>query len=134
MKAFVLLLSFCFFLYPDATNSWTPEFSLQVRTIGSVIPSPDARWIAYTEVKPVAEGERSEQVTQIFLARADGSRRLQLTRGEKSSSAPAFSPDGRYVYFLSDRSGKSNLYRVLIEGGEAEMLTDLKGTLGEFKV
>jgi dipeptidyl aminopeptidase/acylaminoacyl peptidase len=134
MKAFILLLGFCFLLYPDASNSWTPEFSLQVRTIGSVVPSPDAHWIAYTQIKPVAEGEHSEQVTQIFLARGDGSRRLQLTRGEKSSSAPAFSPDGRYVYFLSDRSGKSNLYRVLIEGGEAEMLTDVKGSLGEFKV
>jgi Tol biopolymer transport system component len=134
MKAFALLLGCCFFLYSDVNTSWTPEFSMQVRTIGTVVPSPDARWIAYTEIQPVADGERSEQVTQIFLARADGSRRFQLTRAEKSSSAPTFSPDGRYVYFLSDRSGKSNLYRVLIDGGEAEMLTDVKGRLGEYKV
>ena len=107
---------------------------MQVRTIGSVVPSPDARWVAYTEVTPVVEGERSEQVTQIFLARADGSRRFQLTRAEKSSSAPTFSSDGRYVYFLSDRSGKTNLYRVLVEGGEAEMLTDVKGSVSEYKV
>jgi dipeptidyl aminopeptidase/acylaminoacyl peptidase len=107
---------------------------MQVRTIGSVVPSPDARWVAYTEVKAIAEGERSEQVAQIFLARADGSRRFQLTRAEKGSSAPTFSSDGRYVYFLSDRSGKSNIYRVLVEGGEAEMLTDVKGSIGEFKV
>jgi len=107
---------------------------MQVRTIGSVVPSPDARWVAYTEVKAIAEGERSEQVTQIFLARADGARRFQLTRAEKSSSAPTFSPDGRYVYFLSDRSGKNNIFRVLVEGGEAEMLTDVKGSIGDFKV
>jgi dipeptidyl aminopeptidase/acylaminoacyl peptidase len=134
MKAFALVAGCCFLLSADANNSWTPEFSLQVRTIGSVVPSPDARWIAYTEVKPVAEGERSEQVTQIFLARADGSRRFQLTRAEKSSSMPTFSPDGRYVYFLSDRSGTANLYRVLVDGGEAEMLTDVKGSVGEYKV
>jgi dipeptidyl aminopeptidase/acylaminoacyl peptidase len=134
MKAFALLVGCCCFLYSDVSNLWTPEYSMQVRTIGSVVPSPDARWIAYTEVKAVAEGERSEQVTQIFLARGDGSRRFQLTRAEKSSSAPTFSPDGRYVYFLSDRSGKTNLYRVLVEGGEAEMLTDVKGGLGEYKV
>ena len=134
MKAFALLLGFCFFLNSDGNNSWTPEFSLQVRTIGTVVPSPDARWVAYTEIKPVAEGERSEQVTEIFLARADGSRRFQLTRADKSSSAPAFSPDSRFVYFLSDRSGKSNIYRVLVEGGEAEMLTDVKGSIGEYKV
>jgi dipeptidyl aminopeptidase/acylaminoacyl peptidase len=134
MKVFALLLGCCFFLYSEVNNSWTPEFSMQVRTIGSVVPSPDARWVAYTEVTPVVEGERSEQVTQIFLARADGSRRFQLTRAEKSSSAPTFSSDGRYVYFVSDRSGKTNLYRVLVEGGEAEMLTDVKGSVGEYKV
>ena len=134
MKAFALLLGFCFFLYSDVGNTWTPEFSMQVRTIGSVVPSPDARWIAYTEIKPVAEGERSEQVTQIFLARADGSRRFQLTRADKSSTAPSFSSDGRFVYFVSDRSGKSNLYRMLVEGGEAEMLTEVKGSIGEYKV
>jgi len=135
MKAIVLLLiGACLLLYADVNNSWTPEFSMQVRTIGAVVPSPDARWIAYTEVQAIAEGERSEQVTQIFLARADGSRRFQLTRAAKSSNAPSFSPDGRYVYFLSDRSGKTNVYRMLVEGGEAEMLTDVKGSLGAYKV
>ena len=98
------------------------------------MPSPDAQWVAYTEVRAIGEAERSEQLTQIFLARADGSRRFQLTRSEKSSSAPAFSPDGRYVYFRSDRSGKTNLYRILAEGGEAEMLTDVKGSIGEYEV
>ncbi len=107
---------------------------MQIRNIGSVVPSPDAQWIAYTQIKAVADGEHSEQVSQIYLARADGSRRFQLTRGDKSSSAPAFSPDGRYLYFVSDRSGKSNVYRVLIEGGEAEILTDTKGSLGDFKL
>src|ERR1700689_5338872 len=129
MKVFALFLGCCFVLYSEVNTSWTPEFSMQVRTIGSVVPSPDGRWIAYTEIQALAEGERSEEVTQIFLARADGTRRFQLTRADKSSSAPTFSPDGRYVYFLPGRSGKSNLYRVLIEGGEAEMLTDVKGSL-----
>jgi len=100
----------------DASPGWTPEFSMQVKTIGTVVPSPDAQWVAYTQIKPVTEDERSEQVSQIFLARADGSRRFQLTRNEKGSRAPAFSPDGKALYFLSDRSGKTNIYRVLIEG------------------
>jgi dipeptidyl aminopeptidase/acylaminoacyl peptidase len=135
MKRLLLLLGCCFCLFPDTpANLWTPEFSMQVKTIGAVLPSPDAQWIAYTQIKPIADGERSEQNTQIFLARADGSRRFQLTRGEKSSMAPAFSPDGRYLYFESDRSGKTNVYRVLIAGGESEMLTDTKGTVGDFKV
>ena len=135
-----ILLSICALglfsltLRPDIPRLWTPEFSMQVQTIGAVVPAPDGQWVAYTQSKPVVDGERSENVSQIYLARADGSRRFQLTRGEHGSSAPAFSPDGRYVYFTSDRSGKPNVYRILIEGGEAEKLTDFKGSLGEYRV
>lgn len=128
------LLAFCVLLSGDAPSGWTPEFSLQVQTIGVVTPSPDGAWVAYTQSKPVVDGEHSEQLSQIYIARADGSRRFQLTRGEKSCTAPAFSPDGRWIYFLSDRSGKQNLYRILIEGGEAEMLTDFKGSMGGFQI
>src|SRR5438270_9032389 len=126
-RAFILsvvsLILLPLLLKPDIPTAWTPEFSMQVQTIGSVIPSPDGQWVVYTQSKPVIEGERSETVSQIYLARSDGSRRIQLTRGEHSASAPSFSPDGRYVYFTSDRSGKSNVFRILIEGGEAERLT-----------
>jgi dipeptidyl aminopeptidase/acylaminoacyl peptidase len=134
MKRAALLLVFCLCLYPGIPTSWTPEFSMQVQTIGAVIPSPDGQWIAYTQIKPIAEGERSEQISQIYLARSDGSRHLQLTRGEKGSADPAFSPDGRFVYFTSDRASKSNIYRIRVEGGEAEKLSDVKGSIGEFKV
>ena len=134
MKRTLPILGLCFCLSAAAATTWTPEFSMQVQTVGAVVPSPDGQWIAYTQTKAVAEAERSEQVSQIYLARADGSRRLQLTRAKGSSMAPAFSLDGRWVYFLSDRSGKMNVYRIAAEGGEAEMLSDVKGSLGAYKV
>ncbi len=57
-----------------------------------------------------------------------------MTRGDKSATAPEFSPDNRYVYFSSERSGKPNLWRIPVDGGEAEMLTDWKGEIGVFHV
>ena len=111
---------------------WTPEFSFQLQGVSGVIPSPDASLVAWTQGRLIMDAEHSEQLTHIYLAHADGSHRVQLTRGEKSCSAPAFSPDGRYVYFRSSRSGKMNVYRILVSGGEAEMLTDFKGNLGDF--
>lgn len=118
----------------QAPKAWTPELQMQVATIGAVVPSPDGKLVAYTETRAVMEAEKSEMVSQIFLAAADGSRRVQLTRGEKGASAPAFSPDGRFVYFLSERSGKPNIWRIAVDGGEAEMLTDWKGEIGSYKV
>ncbi len=113
---------------------WTPEFALQFQTIGTVVPSPDGTKVAWTQTRAVMDAEHSEMLTQVWLAGADGSHRIQLTRGEKSATNPAFSPDGRWVYFTSERSGKNNVYRIPIAGGEAEMLTDFKGTLGAFQV
>jgi len=107
---------------------------MQVRTVGDVVPSPDGRLVAYTQTRAVAETEKSEMDTQIFLAHADGSHRVQLTRGEKSASSPSFSPDGRFIYFSSERSGKPNLWRIPVDGGEAEMLTDWKGEIGLYRV
>ena len=120
--------------WAQAPVAWTPEFSFQFKGVGAVIPSPDGSRVAWTQTESVIEPERSETVTQIFLASADGSHRVQLTRGDKSSSAPSFSADGRYLYFQSSRSGKMNVYRILIAGGEAEMLTDFKGNLGSYKL
>ena len=128
----LLLLPAAAFAQP--MSGWTPELSMQVKSIGVVVPSPDGARVAWTETNAVMEPERSETVTQIFLANADGSRRIQVTRGEKSATDPSFSPDGSYLYFVSGRSGKRNVYRILIAGGEAEMVTEFKGSLGDYQL
>src|ERR1700693_4629696 len=86
-------------------QSWTPEYALKVQNVAAVTPSPDGAWVAYTQTKAWGEGEHSELVSQVWLAHADGSRRMQLTQGDKGASAPSFSPDSKYVYFTSSRSG-----------------------------
>jgi dipeptidyl aminopeptidase/acylaminoacyl peptidase len=118
----------------DPPVAWSPALSMQVRAIDDVIPSPDGKLVLWVERRAVMEPEKSEFLTHIFLAHADGSARVQLTRGEKSASAPQFSSDSRFVFFVSDRTGKKNLYRIPVNGGEAEMLTDWKGVLGAYKV
>ena len=107
---------------------------MQVQAVGSVVPSPDGKLAAYTQTRAVMEEEKSEQITHIFLARADGSGSIQLTQGDKSCNAPLFSPDGRFVYFKSDRTGKTNLFRMPVDGGEAERLTDWKGSVGTYAI
>ncbi|MBL8222450.1 MAG: PD40 domain-containing protein, partial [Bryobacterales bacterium] len=105
---------------------WTPELSMQVTAVGGAIPSPDGAWVAYTQTRHILEKEKSESLTHVWLARADGSRRYQLTRGEKSSSNPSFSPNGKTLYFTSSRSGKNQVWRIPLDGGEAEQITNLK--------
>jgi dipeptidyl aminopeptidase/acylaminoacyl peptidase len=132
IKVFFLL--FLAAAFAGAPAGWTPEISMQVRPVGDVVPSPDGKLVAYTQSRAVMEADKSEIDTQIFLAAADGSHRVQLTRGDKSAVSPSFSPDGHYVYFSSERSGKPNLWRIPEDGGEAEMLTAWKGEIGPYHV
>jgi dipeptidyl aminopeptidase/acylaminoacyl peptidase len=134
MKTVAIALVLAAAAWCQAPAAWTPETSMQVRPVSDVVPSPDGKLVAYIESRAVMETEKSAVDAQIFLAHADGSHCVQLTRGEKSASSPSFSPDGQFVYFSTERSGKPNLWRIPADGGEAEMLTEWKGEIGPYHV
>ncbi len=118
---------------PSAQPSqWTPELSMKVKAVGGVKVSPDGRRVLYTVNESVMTAEKSEYLTQIWMANADGSDAYQMTFGEKPSGNPDWSPDGRWIAFTSSRSGKNNLYVMRSAGGEAEMITDVKSGVGGF--
>lgn len=119
---------------PAHAAEWSPELAMQIESMGNVTPSPNAKWVAYTRTRAAMEAEKSEMVTHIYLARADGSRRFQLTTGDESATSPAFSPDSRYVYFLSERSGQDNIWRIAVDGGEAQQVGHWEGELAGFRV
>ncbi|MGH9860986.1 MAG: TolB family protein, partial [Candidatus Acidiferrales bacterium] len=112
-----------------AADRWTVEEMMKVKSVGNAQPSPDGKRVAYTVTKAVMDGEKSEMLTHIWLANADGSENFQLTQGEKSCSNPQWSPDGKWLAFTSSRSGKSNIWLIRTSGGEAEQLTDVKSSV-----
>ena len=111
---------------------WTPELMLKVRRVAHVRPSPDAMRVVYSVAEAVMTEDRSEFVSQIWVANVDGSEATQLTFAAKSSTNPIWSPDGNWIAFTSERTGKSNLFRMRVTGGEAEQLTDVKSRVGLF--
>lgn len=113
------------------TCAWTPDQMMEVKSVGDVQVSPDGRRVAFTVTQHYIGSETSEPRTQIWIAHANGSHAFALTSGEKSSSNPRWSPDGRWIGFLSDRSGHSNIWVVNSHGGEPEQLTFGSG-IGRF--
>jgi dipeptidyl aminopeptidase/acylaminoacyl peptidase len=106
---------------------------MKVKRVGDVRVSPDGQWVAFVVGGAVMDGEKSEWVNHVHLAKTDGSRSFQLTRGAKSADSPSWSPDGQWIAFLSSReTDESNLWRIRLGGGEAERLTDEKGGIGSF--
>jgi dipeptidyl aminopeptidase/acylaminoacyl peptidase len=105
---------------------WTVGTMMNVKRVSAVTPSPDGRRVAFVVAEAVMEGEKSEWLSHVHLASADGGASRQLTRGDKSATSPKWSPDGKWIGFLSSRSGKGNVWRINPDGGEAEMITDVK--------
>jgi dipeptidyl aminopeptidase/acylaminoacyl peptidase len=94
---------------------------VSLRRVGSPVISPDGRRVAYT-VRETNWDENAYE-TEIWLADVGQSGVRQLTNGKKSSSQPAWSPDGRTLAFVSDRNDKRQVYLIDLAGGEAAALT-----------
>src|SRR5437016_13558735 len=79
----------------------TVDDLLTLKTVGGTQISPDGKWVAYT----VGYGDFKQDafVTQIWLANSENGKSFQLTRGDKSSTNPRWSPDGQWLAFLSNR-------------------------------
>src|SRR3954471_3710070 len=121
-------------MWAQQPASWTPEVSMQVKTIAGVAPSPDGAMIAWSQSRAVIEPEVSETESQIWVAHSNGSGRVQLTQGRKSSTNPQWSGDGKWLYFTSNRFGKNDLFRMPLNGGEAEQISKVKGGVKAFSL
>jgi dipeptidyl aminopeptidase/acylaminoacyl peptidase len=104
-------------------HAFTIEDLYRIKSISDVHLSPDGRTIVYAVATPnLARAKRS---TQIWLMNADGRNARQITTGDKSSGSPVFSPDGRWIAFISDRDGSPNIYVMSATGGEARRVTNI---------
>ncbi|HKR21498.1 MAG TPA: S9 family peptidase, partial [Pyrinomonadaceae bacterium] len=117
----------------QTTSEWSPEMQIKLKTVGSPRVSPDGKRVVYTVNEAVMTADKSEFVTQIWLATIATKQSVQLTFGDKSSTNPKWSPDGNWIAFTSNRKdNKNNIYLLSLNGGEAEPLTDVKTGVQDF--
>src|SRR6185295_2669218 len=135
MKALATLLTLLVLFTATATaQTWDPELQLKFKAVGTPKVSPDGKRVVYTVNEAVMTADKSEFVSQIWLANIATKQNTQLTFGEKSSTNPKWSPDGNWIAFTSNRKDNRNqLYMLSMNGGEAEPLTDGKSAVGNFE-
>lgn len=131
-QLFVALMLCGNLVLAQAKTYWSPEQCLKLKNISSVRVSPDGNKALYTVREAVMTDDRSEYVNQVFLSNADGSQTIQLTKGDKNSSNPKWSPDSKWMAFTSARDDKNNIYLLSLAGGEAEKITDVKSDVIDF--
>ncbi|MBC2665534.1 PD40 domain-containing protein [Novosphingobium flavum] len=66
-----------------------------------------------------------DMLGDLYVMPATGGEARQLTRGLAFDSQPTWSPDGRSIAFVSDRSGADNLWVMKADGSGARRITAL---------
>ena len=113
---------------------WTPEYSMQFKSISDVTLSPDGKYVAYVVREALMEGEKSTYLSHVWVASLEEGWSRQFTQGEASCTRPAFSPDGRYLTFLSNRGGgKRQIWIMPVDGGEARQLTRQESDVSSYR-
>src|SRR5713101_6247241 len=94
--------------------------------------SPDGQWVAYTMGTVNRDEDKNEE--RIWMVPAAGGEAIALTAEDVSSSHPRWSPDGKYLAFLSARNeGKTQVWLLNRKGGEAQKLTDTPQDVDDFE-
>src|SRR5438309_259574 len=88
--------------------------------------SPDGAWVAYTVTTVDSAKDKSDN--DIWMTSWDGATTIRVTSSPESESSPRWSPDGRYLAFLSGRQEGKGAQVWLLDrrGGEAQRVTQLK--------
>ena len=122
-----------------ASTTPTIDQSLEWKTAFNPKISPDGKRVVYEVQK--ANWEENAFERSLWIAEVATDESHALTSAKKSSTNAAWSPDGKWVGFLSDRpgqikdtpEGKKQLYVISADGGEAQQLTKAENDIGAFE-
>ena len=106
-----------------ATHPFSVHDMLAMERISDPRVSPDGRLVAFTV--RVTDLDANKGRNDLYVAAADGSSVRRLTTSDAGDTQPRWAPDGSALYFVSTRSGSSQVWRLPLAGGEAEQVTRL---------
>src|SRR5579864_8966784 len=100
------------------------ETYFQMESVSNPSISPDGGQIVFT--RSWADVMKDQEQSNLWLVDVNGRRPRELTQGNWRDSLPAWSPDGKRIAFLSDRSGTRQIHVMWIESHEVSQLTHLE--------
>ncbi len=132
----LIILFMVAFLFAGEKRKITVDDCLKIEEISDVQISPEGERIVFVKsgiISSKGEKDTLKRTSDIFMVTLADNEVHRLTTHEKGSTYPRWSPDGRYLAFLSERTEKNQIWMLDMErGGEAQQLTDWKSEIKEF--
>ncbi len=115
-----------------AQRGISPSDIYRLKSINDPQVSPDGKWVSYVLSTPDSAKDKSD--ADIWMINWEGTESVKLTASKEGESRPRWSPDGKYLTFMSSRyeTKSSQIWRMDRRGGEAEKLTDLKFSISDY--
>jgi len=129
---FILCFNVLFAVTPDETHPFSVHDLLAMDRISDPQVSPDGEWICFVLRKTDLEANRGR--TDLWLVSVDGTGLRRFTSHPAGDFNPSWSPCGKFIWFLSTRSGSSQIWRLRMDGGEAVQVTDQPLNVGNLVV
>src|SRR5450755_2499265 len=122
----IISLLFASSLHAQSKRPIAIDDIYRTQQVGNPQCSPDGKWIAHTVT--VIDREADKRRTSLWMVNWEGTLTVQLTSGMDGDSSPRWSPDGKYLSFLSTRpvGARKQIWLLDRLGGEARQLTSVK--------
>jgi dipeptidyl aminopeptidase/acylaminoacyl peptidase len=116
----------------DAPRTLIADDIYSVQEVSDPQVSPDGQWVAY--LVTTNDRESDSALSAVWMVSWDGTQRLALTAPSGGTSKPRWSPDGRYLAFLSTPAGSEKSQVMLMDrrGGESRQLTKADGDIAGY--
>src|SRR5262245_15195995 len=108
-------------------RSLTVDDVFNVKDVRDPQRSPDGKWVAFVVSRAIKDTDKND--SDVWMASWDGTQEIQLTSSSDSESQPRWSPDNKYLSFVSSRQGAKGgqLWLMNRAGGEAVKVSDVRG-------
>ncbi len=134
MKRIILVISIAVFVNTSlAQTPKTPSFEdvISLRSVANSVISPDGKHVVFES--QLVDWEENRYDTELWLSK-DGEIPFQITNNlKKNSNNPKWSPDSKWIAFLSNRGEKTQIHAIRLAGGESFQVTNTENNISNFE-
>jgi len=118
---------------PAIARPMTETDLATLKRLGAPTVSSDGNMVAYQLRETDLEANKGR--LDLYIVPTNGGEPVKIaSKADKNEHSPAFSPDGSFLYYISDESGSDQLWRTPVTGGPSLQVSDFKADVAGFKL